>query len=81
MQLIQLKPKMAQTKPLDIHIHMNHDGLNLGRVTIFLSIIYCIISDKDYLEMSKKFEILNFFLLDQFVNPPTLRFRNLTYGL
>ncbi len=70
MQVIQLKPKMAQTKSLDIHIHTIHDGLNLGRVTIFLSIIYFIISDKDYLEMSKKIEILKFLFIRSIYESP-----------
>ncbi len=57
MQLIQLEQKMVQTKSLGLHIRMIHNGLNLGRVTIFLSIIYFIVSDKDYIEMVKSFEI------------------------
>jgi len=68
--LIQLKQKMVQTKSLDIHIHLIHNGLNLGRITIFLVIIYFIISDKDYLEMAKTIEIPIYFLFDQFMNPP-----------
>jgi hypothetical protein len=48
---------MVQTKSLDIPIHMIHNGLNLGRVTIFLSIIYFIIGVKDYIEMTKNIEI------------------------
>jgi hypothetical protein len=52
---------MVQTKSLGIHIHMIHNGLKLGRVTIFLSIIYFIVSDKDYIEMAKSFEIPFFF--------------------
>lgn len=70
MQLIQLQPKMVQTKSLDIHIHMIHNGLNLGRVTIFLSIIYFIISDKDYLEMAKKFDVPILFFIRSIYESP-----------
>jgi len=61
---------MVQIKSLDIHIHMIHNGLNLGRITIFLSIIYFIISDKDYIEMAKKIDIPFFFFIRSIYESP-----------